>query len=226
MATTNVVQEILSVPQLPANRPYERIQRIATGLFFGSFLGSLFALLFFATRLSLLGYAIPFIAAFLILGIGYGLYKATSKDVTDESIPVVAKVLGTDEAEAHRTMKTGSVAIPVVVRPLEGEDFRSIIAVNPKSKGESADLPVGSILALRQMEPGVGALIPAPANDEQKKLMKDWSKSVKMVSHRAPILPLRHGALDRVGLVPTLEFYGGMTIGIVTLIFLILTFGG
>lgn len=226
MASTNVVAEILSVPQLPANRPYDHVQRIFTGLFLGSFVGSLVALVFFGTQLTMIGYAIPFIAAITILVVGFVAFKVAARGEKDESIPVVAKVLGTDEPVVSRRLKSGALAVPVAVRPLSGEDFRTIVALNPKGKSEAEDLAVGTIIALRQIEPEAGDLVAAPANDAQRQLMDRWASSVKMVSNKAPIKPLRRGALERKGLAASLEFYGGMGLGICGLLLLILGFGG
>ncbi|AZQ77488.1 MAG: hypothetical protein ACTHUY_04385 [Flaviflexus sp.] len=213
MASTDVVKSITSVGLVPANRTRDHVQRIFSGLFFGSFIGSMIAILFFDENMTLLGYAVPFIGAFVIAIIGFVLWKlAKGKDV-DESVPVVAKVLGTAESVAERSVRTGGILCPVVVRPLEGEDFRSVVLSTSETKEPPKDIAPGTIMALRQVEPGLGDLISAPANDEQRALMERWARNPKLVSNRAPALPTRRGPLERKPASAAIEFYASIGIG-------------
>lgn len=207
MTSTNVVARITSVGLIPANRPHDHVQRIFTGFFFGSFAGAIIAILFFSEGMSLVGYAIPFITAPIIAFLGYALWRAVGGKKTDNSVPVVAKVLGTAESDAERRTRTGSVVCPVVVRPLEGADFRSVIVSTSPTKDPAKDLAPGTIMALRQVEPGVGDLVTAPTTEEQRELMERWAKNPKLVSNRAPALPTRRAPLERQPFSAALELY-------------------
>lgn len=224
--STKVIADVLDAPMIPARRPSERIQRIFTGIFFGAFFGSMITILTWGNSIKLIGYTIPFVAAILIALIGLGLFFAAKKREPDLSVPVVAKVLGTDEPMSLRTLRSGALACPVVVRPLDGDDFRSIVAIKGEGKKKPHDLKVGSLLALSQVEPGCGDLVPAQASDAQRELMQKWSKNPRMVSNRAPILPLRRGALERSPISSAVEFYGGILVGAIGLMALILGIAG
>ncbi|WP_182353067.1 hypothetical protein [Flaviflexus huanghaiensis] len=213
MSSTELVTTIMKGGLVPADRPQDRVQRIFTGLFFGTLVGSLITILFFSDRVSLVGYAVPFIVLFVIGAIGYAVWAAVRGKNSDQSIPVVAKVLGTSEAESERRTRTGDIICPVVVRPLEGADFRSIIVSSSGSKQPAKDLAPGTIMALRQVEPGIGDLVVAPATDEQRDLMERWAKNPKLVSNRPPILAGRRGPLERQPLSAAIEFYLSLSIG-------------
>lgn len=213
MSSTDLVTTIMKGGLVPADRPHDRVQRIVTGLFFGSLVGSMITILFFSERMSLFGYAVPFIALLVIGAIGYGVWAAVRGRNSDTSIPVVAKVLGTTESEAERRTRTGDIVCPVVVRPLEGADFRSVIVSSSGSKEPAKDLAPGTIMALRQVEPGIGDLVVAPATDEQRDLMERWAKNPKLVSNRPPILPGRRGPLERKPFASALEFYLSLSVG-------------
>lgn len=216
MSSTNVVADITSVGMLPAFRPADHVQRIFAGLFFGAFAGSLIGILFFSYGMAPFGYILPFIVAAALLIIGLGLYYLV-RDTTDYSVPVVAKVLGTNEHVSNRRLKAGGVAVPVVVHPLTGENFRTIVVSNAK-RGEAPDIPVGTLLALRQIEPGVGDLAPAPATEEQREFMQRWADNPRLVKNRAPALPLRRSPLDRRPLPAGLELYGAALIAAIAMI--------
>lgn len=213
MSSTKVVSNITSVGLLPANRPHDHVQRIFTGIFFGSFIGAIVGILLFSADMSLFGYAVPFIAAPIIALVGYGLWLVMGGKKDDESIPVVAKVLGTAESDAERRTRTGDIVCPVIVRPLEGPDFRSTIVSTSDTKEPAKDLSPGTILALRQVEPGVGDLVSAPATDEQRELMARWAKNPKFVSNRAPALQCRRTPLERKPFWAALEFYLSLGVG-------------
>lgn len=211
MSSTDLVATIMQGGLVPANRPQDRVQRIFTGLFFGSLIGAMITILFFSHTMSLLGYAVPFIALLVIGLVGYGIWRAVRSE--DTSVPVVAKVLGTTETEADRRTRTGDIVCPVVVRPLDGADFRSVIVASSETKEPAKDLSPGTIMALRQVEPGIGDLVVAPATDEQRDLMERWAKNPKLVSNRPPVLPGRRGPLERKPVSAALEFYIAMGIG-------------
>ena len=192
---------------LPANRRRDHVQRIFTGLFFGTFIGSILTILFFSHTMSLFGYAVPFIVAPVVALAGYSLWVAVGGRKNDRAVPVVAKVLGTAESEAERRTRSGDIVCPVVVRPLDGSDFRSTILSTSPTKEPAKDLAPGTILALHQVEPGVGDLLSAPASDEQRDLMERWAKNPKLVSNRAPALPGRRSPLERKPFSAALEFY-------------------
>lgn len=207
MSSTNVVANITSVGLIPADRPRDHVQRIFTGIFFGCFIGAILAILFFSDDMSLLGYAIPFILTPIVALIGYALWVSAGGKKEEGSVPVVAKVLGTAESDAERRTRTGDVVCPVIVRPLEGSDFRSTIVSTSETKEPAKDLSPGTIIALHQVEPGVGDLVTAPASDEQRELMARWAKNPKLVSNRAPALKCRRAPLERKPFSAALEFY-------------------
>ncbi|MDO5723880.1 MAG: hypothetical protein Q4P33_05725 [Flaviflexus sp.] len=216
MSSTNVVADITSVGMLPAFRPADHVQRIFAGLFFGAFAGSLIGILFFSYGMAPFGYILPFIVAAALLVIGLTLYYLV-RDTTDHSIPVVAKVLGTAEHVSNRRLKSGGIAVPVVVHPLEGENFRTIVVANAK-RGEPGDIPVGTLLALRQIEPGVGDLYPAEATEEQREYMRRWADNPRLVKNRAKALPLRRSPLDRRPLLAGIELYGAVLVSAIAMI--------
>ena len=102
-----------------------------------------------------------------------------------------------------------------MVRPLEGEDFRSVVLSTSETKEPPKDIAPGTIMALLlvQVEPGLGDLISAPANDEQRALMERWARNPKLVSNRAPALPTRRGPLERKPASAAIEFYASIGIG-------------
>ena len=226
MASTRVVEDILKTPLAPADRPFERIQRVFTGMFFGSFVGSIIAILMWGTFLPVWGYAAPLILAAIIAGVGYGGYALAKRGHRENPVPVVAKVLGTTESAAARQLRGGAVAVPVVVRPLEGKDFRSIIAIRPGKDTPGDDLQVGSILPLHQLEQGIGDLRVGPVSDEQRALMARWASSSKLVSNTAAPLPLRRSALERNPWWAAAEFYAGIAAGIVLAVAAIFALAG
>lgn len=226
MASTRVVEEILQTPMVPADRSFERVQRVFTGMFFGSFVGSIIAVLMWGGYLSVWAYAAPIILAIILAAVGYGLYRLMKMGHTEDPVPVVAKVLGTSESAASRELRGGAVAIPVVVRPLEGRDFRSIIALRSTKDAPAKDLDVGSILALEQIEVGLGDLRTTAVTDEQRELMKRWAASGKLVSNTVAPLPLRRSPLERQPLSSALEFYLGIGVGIILAIFSIYSLAG
>src|SRR5699024_3061098 len=96
---------------------------------------------------------------------------------------------------------------------LEGADFRSIVLSSSESKEPAKDLAPGTLMALRQVEPGIGDLAMAPATDEQRALMERWAKNPKLVSNRAPILVGRRTPLERKPFSSVLEFYMAVGVG-------------
>lgn len=216
MSSTNVVADITSVGMLPAMKPEDHVQRIFGGLFFGAFAGSLIGILFFSEGMALFGYVLPFIVAVALAAIGLIIFFIV-RDREDRSVPVVAKVLGTDEHPSNRRIKAGGVAVPVVVHPLEGENFRTIVVSNAK-RGEDPDIPVGTLMALRQLEPGVGDLAPGETSAEQREFMERWAKNPRMVSNRAKALPLRRSPLDRRPLLAGVELYVSVIVAALAMI--------
>lgn len=213
MSSTALVASITKAGLVPANRPQDHVQRIFTGAFFGFLLGAMVSILFYSNTMALIGYAIPFIGAFILAAVGYVTWLMVKRNDVDRSVPVVAKVLGTSETAAERRTRAGDVVCPVVVRPLEGADFRSIVLSSSGSKEPAKDLAPGTLMALRQVEPGIGDLAMAPATDEQRALMERWAKNPKLVSNRAPILVGRRTPLERKPFSSALEFYMAVGVG-------------
>ncbi|WP_054952853.1 hypothetical protein [Flaviflexus massiliensis] len=221
MSSTNVVANITGAGFVPADRPQDRIQRIFSGLFIGTLVGSIIVILFFAPNLTIAGLIVPFIVSFAIAAVGYLLWRSVRGKAEDTSVPVVAKVLGTDESVLERTTRSRGILVPVIVRPLEGADFRSVVISVSDSKEPPRDIAPGTIMALRQVEPGLGELISAPANDEQRELMERWAKNPKLVSNRAPALPNRRAPLERSPFLSGLEFYASIGVGAAIMFFIL-----
>ncbi|MEZ7897311.1 MAG: hypothetical protein QMB98_00655 [Flaviflexus sp.] len=221
MSSTSVVASITSAGFVPADRPHDRVQRIFSGLFFGTFIGSLIVILFFSQNMSLWGYLLPFVVALLIAGAGLVVWRSVKAKQPDNSVPVVAKVIGTDESILERTTRNKGIMCPVVVRPLDGADFRSVVVSTSETKEPAIDIKPGTIMALRQVEPGLGDLVTAPATDEQRELMERWAKNPKLVSNRAPALPTRRAPLERAPFSSAVEFYASIGIGAAIMFFIL-----
>lgn len=232
VSSGSLVREILREATVPASRPIDHARRIGTALFLGSIggvvlgIGTLRALPSFSQLglglLAMLGVAALCLAPWALRTKG------------KKSIPVVARVLGTKELPAARRSKGGGLLVPVVCRPCvasennsDGDahtkqsrdhDFRAVVIVRSDDTKNTVDPPVGTLLPLMQVEPGMGELIDMAEEDitpAQRELMERLKANPKSMRNKAPVLPLRRGALERVPAWAALEFWLSALLGAV-----------
>lgn len=220
----SVVREILREATVPASRPIDHARRIGTAFFLGSLggvvlgIGTLKAL----PSLSQLGFGLLTMLAFAAACLAPWALKPKGK----KSIPVVARVLGTKELPATRRSKGGGLLVPVVCRPCvasennldddghtkqsRDNDFRAVVVVHSDDPKNPVDPPVGTLLPLVQVEPGMGELVDIPDENvtpAQRELMEHLEAHPKAMRNKAPVMPLRRGALERVPAWAALEFW-------------------
>lgn len=229
----NLVRETLREAAVSASRPIDHARRIGTALFLGAVGGAMLGL--FTLR------AVPPISKILLALFGLLAFGAlclspwlSKARVTRRSIPVVARVLATKESAYARRSKGGGLLVPVVCRPcityednldrnarekqLHGQDFRAVVVVHSVDPKNPLDPPVGTLLPLMQVEPGMGEVIDMLEEDvipAQRELMERLGAHPKIMRNRAPVLPLRRGALERVPAWAALEFWLSTLIGAV-----------
>lgn len=219
--STDVVADISRVGTLPANRPADRIQRIFTGLFIGSVVGPIVAILFFAPKLQLWQLLIPLVMASIIAGVGVLTHRAVlaRQKKNETRRPVVARVLGTNEVREQRLVagrgKDAGLMVPVVVSPVGGgSPFRTLVVLPPTDQGVADDPPPGMLIALDQVEEGCGDLVNCETiTEEHRQYVERLERRPKLLPNTAPALPLRRGALERKPFSSALELYAGVLVG-------------
>ena len=225
----NLVREILREATVPASRPIDHARRIGTALFLGAIGGAMLGV--FTMR------AVPPFSkiVFALLGLlGFGVlcllpWLGKSR-IKSSSIPVVARVLGTRESLAMRRSKGGGLLVPVVCRPClttddsasvqkgRDQDFRAVVVIHNMDSQELIDPPVGTLLPLMQVEPGMGDLVDMAGEDAtpaQREMMAHLEAHPQSMRNRAPVVPLRRGSLERVPGWAALEFWLSALVGAV-----------
>lgn len=222
MASGNQVQEILREAAVPASRPIDHARRIGTAFFLGAIGGTMLGLVTLSALPSLSKVVIGLAGLLAVGAVCLSPWLAISGRGKD-SIPVVARVLGTKETIGVRRARGGGVIVPVVCRPcdVEGDnpeaaqsrvqDFRAVFVVHTLDEDKNpVDPPVGTLLPLVQVEAGMGELVgmaDEEVTDAQRELMESLTAHPKMLRNKAPVMPLRRGALERVPGWAALEFW-------------------
>lgn len=230
MVPINLVQQISLAGAVPANRRLDHLRRVGTGLFTGSVVGTIAAVLFGDLDLTQGRFWVVLIVM-LIVALVCLLPWAMNHPPVDP-IPVVARTLGTDETPEQRYAQRGGtqqgLLVPVVVHPLDGTgNFRSIILLRDVDPAEPKDPPVGSLLALQQNEPGMGELSNVESvSSEQEKTIEAFSRHPKRLSNDAPILPMRRGTMERHPWWAGLEWWGSVLAGALASVAVVLLLAG
>ncbi|MBR6459057.1 MAG: hypothetical protein IKS49_02710 [Actinomycetaceae bacterium] len=230
----SLVREILREATVPASRPIDHARRIGTAFFLGS-IGGVILGIGALPALPSMSSVLKGLLAMLAFG-ALCLSPWALKPKGRNSIPVVARVLATKELPAARRSKGGGVLVPVVCRPcvtsidnVDGDgqtkqsrdqDFRAVVVVHSKDTDNPVDPPVGTLLPLVQVEPGMGELIDVADEDvtpAQRELMERLEANPKIMRNRAPVLPLRRGALERVPAWAAVEFWLSALFGAIAL---------
>ncbi len=225
-ASGYVVHEILAQAAVPANRPIDHLRRVGTAFSLGTAGGTLLAIAGLGSfRLAPVAVALAATLALGALGLAPWLIR---RDDSAEAVPVVARVLGTNEpAEMRlvwRAKRTAGILVPVVCRPVGPEgalgadegDFRAVVEIPAGNPDKPQEPEVGSLLALMQAERGMGVLVPMPdgqANAGQRELMARLAARPKSLKNAAPILPIRRGPLERVPGWAAAEFWTAAVVG-------------
>ena len=230
MPSINLVQQISLAGTVPADRQLDHLRRIGTGLFVGSVVGTILAVLLGDLDLSHGKFWVVLIIM-VIVALVCLLPWAMNYPET-RSIPVVARTLGTDESPEQRYVQRGGaqqgLLVPVVVRPLDGgANFRSIILLRDVDSAEPKDPAVGTLLALQQNEEGMGELSNVDeVSPAQQKAIDQLYKHPKQLSNDAPILPMRRGTMERHPWWAALQWWGSVLGGGLASVALVLLLAG
>ncbi|MFP7697234.1 hypothetical protein [Trueperella sp. LYQ143] len=213
---TDLVARIGEAGTIPANRPIDHARRIVTAMAIGAFLGVLFGFLLFASRLSITAIGISFLPFMLLVIAVVVVWKIPTGHGEGQPIPVIARTLATDESPYARYVRKGAnrgLLVPVVVLPVDGGDpFRSVILLRETQSGREVEDPgVGTLIALQQDHPGMGELSNIDrVTPEQVALREKLLRHPRLLSNRAPTLPMRRGALERAPWWAAAQWWGGL----------------
>ncbi|QOQ39665.1 hypothetical protein [Trueperella pecoris] len=217
---TELVAHIGQAGAVPANRPIDRARRIVTAATIGSFFGTLAALIWFLGYITLAQMLLAMIPSAVLLLAFVVVWRIPTPSAGDP-IPVVARTLATSESPYRRYIKSGSnkgLLVPVVVQPVDGsEAFRSVILLRETVPGHEVPEPeVGTLLALQQVEKGMGELANiGEVTPEQEELRERLVRHPRQLSNRAPALPMRRGTLERQPLQAALEWWGFLVLSVI-----------
>ncbi|MFY9262739.1 MAG: hypothetical protein GX483_01680 [Actinomycetaceae bacterium] len=223
-ASTDLVARIGENAALPANRPIDRARRITQALLLGGSGGVVVGALLNIQELKvtdMLLLVVPLLVVFMARFYAWHIMKPKP---TGDPIPVVARTLATSESVHLRQVRSASsngLLVPVVAQPVGGlEPFRSVIMIQQTDPSEPlVDPEVGTLLALQQVEPGLGELANiAQMTPEQEELMEQLRRRPRMLSNRAPSLPMRRNALERKPTSSAIEFWASTAVGFVAIV--------
>lgn len=224
----NLVQLTAGTDPIPANRPLDHARRLGAALALGIVIGTVGGILFldvsFTTRTLVTTLVISFVLL-IACAVPWGIRPQHK----GQGIPVVARTLGTRELPSMRYVHRGTgragLLVPVVVHPLDGSsNFRSVILITDVDSQNPQDPPIGTLLALTQLKPGVGELVSSDVvTKEQADMMERLRKHPRELSNNASPLPLRRGPLERTPWWAALQWWGGIAAGLAGS--LILVFG-
>lgn len=204
MSGTDLVLR-MSRAALPANRPIDHARRASAALAAGFLFGAVVGMLLFIDEvplLRMLWVLIPAVALGLIAAAFWWVWIPAR----GEPIPVVARVVGTNESTFAREVHSGGgrgILVPVVALPVGGgAPFSTMVTFR------SAEPPVGALLPLFQVEPGLGELVEgSTTTPAQRELIDKIVKRPKLLPNKAEILPVRRGPLERTPLWAAVEWW-------------------
>lgn len=213
---TDLVARIGEAGAIPANRSIDHVRRIVTAATVGTFFGTLVGVLVNMGQLTLGTTMVAFIPTALMVIVLVVVWQVVKTPSSGDPVPVIARTLATAESPYLRYVKSGSnkgLLVPVVVAPTDGsEAFRSVILLREIEPGKQVQDPaVGTLMALQQVEPGMGELANiAKVTNEQIELRNRLMRRPRMLSNNAPPLPMRRGVLERTPWWAAAQWWGGM----------------
>ncbi len=215
---TDLVARIGEAGAIPADRPVDHARRIITAATIGVFFGTLAGVLLNMGELTLGQTMLAFIPTIIMVILLVVVWQVIKTPRSADPVPVIARTLATAESAYTRYVKSGSnkgLLVPVVVAPVdESEAFRSVILLRETERGvQVTDPPVGTLLALQQMEPGMGELANIDeVTEEQIELRDRLLRRPRMLSNNARALPMRRGVLERTPWWAAAQWWGGIAI--------------
>ncbi|VEI13400.1 hypothetical protein [Trueperella bialowiezensis] len=224
---SDLVARIGEAGAVPANRPIDHARRIVTGATVGVFVGTLIGMVMNMAALAHTKIFLAFIPSVIIVIALIVVWKVTKEPRAGDPVPVIARTLATAESPYVRYVKSGSnkgLLVPVVVAPVDGSDaFRSVILLRETQPGvQVEDPPVGTLMALQQVEPGMGELANIEqVTPEQADLHDRLIRKPRMLSNTAPTLPMRRAPLERVPWWAAAQWWGAIVGGaLITILFI------
>ncbi|KTF04485.1 hypothetical protein AQZ59_00466 [Trueperella bernardiae] len=215
---TDLVARIGEAGAVPADRPIDRARRIVTAGTLGAFLGTILALFWLLGYLSPARMVLAAVPSVIMLVAFVVVWRFLDDDARGTPIPVIARTLATAESPYSRYIKKGAnkgLLVPVVVQPVEGEPFRSVILLRETGGVQVEEPEVGTLMALRQVERGMGELANIDqVTPEQEALRERLARHPRQLSNRAPALPMRRGSLERVPASAAAEWWGALGAGL------------
>ena len=215
---TDLVARIGEAGAVPADRPIDRARRIVTAGTLGAFLGTILALFWLLGYLSPARMVLAAVPSVIMLVAFVVVWRFLDDDARGTPIPVIARTLTTAESPYSRYIKKGAnkgLLVPVVVQPVEGEPFRSVILLRETGGVQVEEPEVGTLMALRQVERGMGELANIDqVTPEQEALRERLARHPRQLSNRAPALPMRRGSLERVPASAAAEWWGALGAGL------------
>lgn len=213
---TDLVARIGEAGAIPANRPLDHARRIITAATIGTFFGTLAGILFNMGQLTLGATMLGFIPTVIMVILLVVVWQVLKTPRSGDPVPVIARTLATAESPYLRYVKSGAnkgLIVPVVVAPADGSQaFRSVILLRETEPGKQVHDPeVGTLMALQQIEPGMGELANiAEVTPEQIELRDRLMRHPRILSNNAPALPMRRGVLERTPWWAAAQWWGGI----------------
>ncbi|MDP9806413.1 hypothetical protein J2S70_000995 [Trueperella bonasi] len=215
---TDLVARIAESGAIPADRPIDHARRIITAITIGTFLGTFAGIFANFSEFTLGKMLVAFVPSLVMVILFLVVWQVVKTPRTGDPVPVIARTLATSESPFLRYVKNGSnkgLLVPVVVAPTDGSDaFRSVILLRETVPGVEVTEPeVGTLMALQQVEPGMGELANiAEVTPEQVELRDRLMRRPRILSNRAPALPMRRGVFERIPGWAAAQWWGGIVI--------------
>lgn len=184
---------------LPASRPIDHARRVSAAVMLGFLVGSVVGMFLFIDQVPLARMAYTLLPAAALGAILFGCWYVWQPEAVPQRA-VVARVIGTNESEYVREVRSGGsrgILVPVVALPVDGgKPFSSMVTMRTRG-GEVVDPPVGTLLPLFQTDPELGELVEGKVTEEQQELIEKLKQRPRLLPNKAEILPVRRGPLER-----------------------------
>ncbi|QRV02284.1 hypothetical protein JTE88_00535 [Arcanobacterium phocisimile] len=198
MSGTDIILRMNRVA-LPASRPIDHARRMSAAVLMGFLFGSVVGMFLFIDEVPLGRMAFTLLPVALLAAIVFGCWYVWQPESAPQRA-VVARVIGTNETEYAREVRSGGgrgILVPVVALPVDGgAPFSSMVTMRTRV-GEVADPPVGTLLPLFQTDPELGELVEGTATAQQLELMDKLRHRPRILPNKAEILPVRRSPLER-----------------------------
>lgn len=224
---TDLVARISEAGAIPASRGIDHARRIVTGATVGVFVGTFAGVLLNMAELTLARTLIALVPTLIMVVLLVVVWQVVKEPRAGEPIPVIARTLATAESAYMRYINNGAnkgLLVPVVVAPADGsESFRSVILLRETDPNHRVAEPtVGTLLALQQVEPGMGELANVEAiTPEQEELRQRLIRRPRILANNAPALPMRRGTLERKPWWAAAQWWGSIVMGALIMVALI-----